>query len=153
MIVYRLAKSKYIDDLSGIGARITGGRWNSPGLPLVYTSSSRALCTTEVAVHLPLGILPHDYCLATIVIPDMIHIEVLDVKKLSSKWNVFPPPVSTQKMGDKFITAHKNLLLKVPSAVVQGDFNYLINPLHPDIKKIKIKHVEPFTFDDRLFKR
>jgi RES domain-containing protein len=153
MIVYRLAKKQYIDDLTGAGARMTGGRWNSQGLPMVYTSSSRALCMAEVAVHLPLSILPKDYCIASILIPDAIAIEELDVKKLPKDWSKFPPLMATQKMGDRFVLGHKYPVLKVPSAVVQGDFNYLMNPLHTDSRKIKIKTIEPFTFDDRLFKR
>jgi RES domain-containing protein len=153
MIVYRLARSKYINDLSGIGARLAGGRWNSKGLSLVYTSSSRALCMAEIAVHLPLGILPRDYCLAQILIPDSIIIESLDIKKLPKGWNQFPLIAATQKMGDKFILDHKHPVLRVPSAVVQGDFNYLINPLHAGMKKIKIQDTEPFTFDQRFFKR
>ena len=153
MIVYRLSKEKYIADLTGTGARMTGGRWNSQGLSMVYTSSSRALCMAEVAVHLPLSILPKDYFMATILIPDSIPVEEIDIKKLPKNWSKFPPLTTTQKVGDKFVLEHNNLVLKVPSAVVQGDFNYLVNPLHSDSKKIKIKSIEPFTFDDRLFKR
>jgi RES domain-containing protein len=153
MIVYRLARSKYINDLSGIGARLTGGRWNSKGLGLIYTSSSRALCMAEIAVHLPLGILPLDYCLAQILIPDTFSIESVDIKKLPDGWNQFPGISTTQTIGDKFILDNKNMILKVPSAVVQGDYNYLINPLHTGIKKIKVREVEPFTFDERFFKR
>ncbi|NQU32919.1 MAG: RES family NAD+ phosphorylase [Bacteroidetes bacterium] len=70
MIVYRLTKAKYSNDLSGKGAAKTGGRWNSKGIPVVYTCESRALCTSEIAVHTPLGILPLDYMLITIEISD-----------------------------------------------------------------------------------
>jgi RES domain-containing protein len=153
MIVYRLGMSQYINDLSGTGARLSGGRWNNKGLPMIYTSSSRALCTAEVAVHLPLGILPKGYCIASITIPDTTKIESIDIKHLPQNWNHFPFSPATQKLGDNFIQNNKHLVLKVPSAVVQGDFNYLVNPLHHDIKKIKIKLVEAFSFDERLFKR
>ena len=153
MIVYRLARSKYINDLSGLGARLAGGRWNSKGLGLVYASSSRALCMAEIAVHLPLGILPHDYCLAQILIPDSMIIDSVDIKKLPKRWNQFPFIAATQKTGDKFILDNKHTVIRVPSAVVQGDFNYLINPLHMGMKKIKIQDTEPFTFDQRFFKR
>ncbi len=70
MIVYRLSKSKYSADLSGKGAEKAGGRWNSKGVAMVYTSASRALCTAEVSVHVPLGIVPVDYELVSIEIPD-----------------------------------------------------------------------------------
>jgi RES domain-containing protein len=153
MIVYRMALSGYINDLSGTGARMAGGRWNSKGLGLIYTSSSRALCMAEIAVHLPLGILPHDYRLAQILIPDSLAIESLDIKKLPLGWNGFPGITATQKIGDKFILDNKHIALRAPSAVVQGDFNYLINPNHTGMKKIKVRDVEPFTFDSRFFKR
>lgn len=153
MTVYRLSKRQYINDLSGVGARMYGGRWNSKGLPMIYTSSSRALCTAEVAVHLPLGILPSDYYMASILIPDHIHIEELAMKKLKKEWPLGSSLSATHKIGDKFIMDSHHLVLRVPSAVVQGDFNYLINPLHPHLQKIKIKTTEVFTFDERLFRR
>jgi RES domain-containing protein len=153
MNVYRLSKSIYADDLTGNGARLVGGRWNSKGLPVIYTSSSRALCTVEVAVHIPLGILPQDYRLVTISVPDSLSIQELDNKKLPEKWYEFPYTHQTQTIGDDFIKAAKYAVLKVPSALVQGDYNYLINPTHADIKKVKIKSMESYKWDERLFKR
>ena len=151
MIVYRLSKSKFSNDLSGKGSEKSGGRWNSKGTALVYTGQSRALCTTEIAVHTPLGILPNDYELVTIEIDDAIEIKELDVRKLSKKWMVFPHAHETQVLGDKFVAENKYLILKVPSVVVQGEFNYLINPNHPLINKVNIKAIEKFNFDERLF--
>jgi len=151
MIVYRLSKSKFSNDLSGKGAEKSGGRWNSKGTALVYTGQSRALCTTEIAVHTPLGILPNDYVLVSIEIPDSIEIKELDIRKLSKKWKVFPHAHETQVLGDKFVTENTFLILKVPSVVVQGEFNYLINPNHTDIHKVKIQAIEKFNFDERLF--
>jgi len=151
MIVFRLSKSKFSNDLSGKGAEKSGGRWNSKGTPIIYTGQSRALCTTEIAVHTPLGILPNDYELIEIEIEDSIEILEIDTKKLSKKWKVFPHAHETQVLGDKFVTENKYLLLKVPSVVVQGEFNYLINPNHPEIHRVKIKNIEKFSFDERLF--
>lgn len=148
MIVYRLSKSLYAGDLSGKGAEIVGGRWNSRGFAVLYTSQSIALCVTEIAVHIPLGILPKDYELIHIEIPDS---EVFEIKKLPKDWNIFPHSDSTQKLGDKFLKENKFLLMKVPSAAVQGEFNWLINPRHPLFSEVKILKREKFTFDDRLF--
>lgn len=75
MIVFRLSKSTYTADLSGKGAEMSGGRWNSKGTAMVYTSQSKALCTVEIAVHTPLGNLPLDYTLVTISIPDELTIQ------------------------------------------------------------------------------
>ncbi len=151
MIVFRLAKAKYSHDFSGKGAEKTGGRWNSKGVSIVYTSESRALCTAEIAVHTPLGLLPTDYEIITIEIPDSIKIRTLAIKNLPSNWNSIPHSGSTQEIGDEFIRQNKTAVFKVPSAVVPGDFNYLLNPKHDDFTKVKIKKTKVFGFDDRLF--
>ena len=150
MIVYRLSKSKYSADLSGKGAERSGGRWNSKGVTMVYTSTSRALCTAEVAVHMPLGIVPADYELVTLEIPDDFITEAC-IDDLPADWRSFPHPDSTQKLGDRFIREGKFLALKVPSVVVQGEYNYLINPGHEAAAKIRVVSTEPFLFDKRLF--
>ena len=148
MIVYRLSKEMYANDLSGKGAEIVGGRWNSKGNAALYTGQSIALCVTEIAVHVPLGIVPQDYRLIHIEIPDE---EYFEPKKLPKDWNSFPHPNGPQKIGDNFLKANKFLAMKVPSAAVQGEFNYIINPRHTDFAKVKIKKIEKFTFDNRLF--
>lgn len=153
MIVYRLARAKFCQDLSGRGAELTGGRWNSKGIPMVYTSSSRALCMTEIAVHMPLGILPADYFLITISLPNDAPMAAYNEKNLPVGWNSFPHKNVTQAIGDKFIKDEKFLVLKVPSAVVQGDYNYIINPRHKSMAKVKIEDIEDFRFDERLFIR
>jgi RES domain-containing protein len=151
MIVYRLGKEKHKNDLSGKGAEKAGARWNSKGQAVVYTSESRALCTTEIAVRTPLGNLPEDFYLTTIEIPDGFEILELKAAALPPDWKTIPHPNSTQLIGDKFITEGKYPVMKVPSAVVQGDYNFLINPAHKLAAKIKIIKTEPFEFDKRLF--
>jgi RES domain-containing protein len=151
MRTYRLAKQNFAVDLSGKGAEISGGRWNSKGVSVVYTSQSRALCLVEIAVHVPVGIVPVNYYMIEIEIPDKIEFYPVSEKNLPADWNSFPHSPFTQKIGDDFIAAYKFLILKVPSAVVQGDFNYLINPRHPDFGLVKVIQTEPFTFDKRLF--
>lgn len=151
MIVFRLSKSKYSKDLSGRGAEKSGGRWNSKGTVMVYTSESRALCTTEIAVHTQLGILPKDYVLVSIKIPDDLKTHTLNLKGIPDDWNSIPNSGSTQDLGDHFVRANNFAVMKVPSAVVPGDFNYLINPFHPDSSKIKITKTEIFSFDKRMF--
>ena len=151
MIVYRLCSSAWKEDLSGRGAEITGGRWNSKGTAVVYTSSSRALCVAEIAVHTPLGCLPVNYCMVEIYIPDTSAIKEILPLVLPQKWQSFENRHKTQLMGDTFIQENIVLMLKVPSAVIQGDFNYLINPRHKDIRTVQIKNTEDFGFDERLF--
>jgi RES domain-containing protein len=151
MIVYRLSRAKFCKDLSGKGAELAGGRWNSKGTPILYTSDSIALCTVEVAVHMPLGIVPFDYQLVQLQFPD--NIEILEIAEsiLSEDWKTFPHSNATQVIGDEFIQVQNALVLKVPSAAVQGTYNYLINPRHPEFSKVAIVSIESFEFDKRLF--
>jgi len=151
MKVFRLTKAKYAGTLSGVGAAKFGNRWNSKGVEMIYTAGCRALAVTEILVHLPTGLIPQDMMMLQIDIPDDLNIQVLDTKILPPDWNVFPPRVVTQQLGDAFVFENRFAVLKVPSAVVQGDFNYLLNPNHPDFKRIKIISQEPFGFDVRLF--
>ena len=153
MIVFRLSKSKFATDLSGKGAEKSGGRWNSKGTALVYTSASRALCTAEIAVHTPLGNLPTDFKIITIEIPEDNLVKELQVDELPSDWKSIPHAHSTQVIGDKFVSEGNFAVLKVPSVVVQDEYNYLVNPAHTDAREIKIIAVEPFNFDERLFIR
>jgi RES domain-containing protein len=152
MIVYRLSRSKYSHDLSGKGAELAGGRWNSKGTPMIYTSQNISLCMAEVAVHIPFGIIPVDYELITMEIPDD---EILELRKseLPKNWKLVLAQIDTQKIGDQFYQKSEKLVLKVPSVIVEGEFNFLINPNHKNSKKVKIKKVEPFAFDARLFVR
>jgi len=153
MIVFRLSKQAHINDLSGYGAEKAGGRWNSKGIPVLYTSASRALAVVEIAVHVPFGIVPVNYYLAAIELPDDAAILKLKPADLPLNWSKNPFVKATQSVGDGFIRANNYLILQVPSAVVVGDHNYLINPRHPDFKKVKVKSTEPFVFDVRLFKK
>lgn len=151
MIVYRLVKARYSHDISGKGAELCGGRWNSIGTPMLYTCQSRALAMTEVAVHIPLGILPDDYVLLTLYVPDEAGMKVFPPSKLPSAWYHYPPMSTTQRIGDEFIKEAAYLVLQVPSAVVREDFIVLINPNHAAFHDIKILESNPFIFDKRLF--
>lgn len=152
MKVFRLIRRKYSIDFSGKGAAKSGNRWNSKGVEIIYCAESRALAMAEVAVHLTIATLPGDYLMAEIDIPGSISMKSVKEKDLPEDWNTFPHSISTQRMGDDFIYSKEVCILKVPSAVVKGDFNYLINPNHPDFKKIKVDNNYVFPFDRRMFK-
>lgn len=153
MIVYRLSKARFSRDLSGKGAEITGGRWNSKGTAVVYTGESRALCMAEAAVHIPMGSIPDDYVMVEIEIPDDVATEKILPEMLKTGWDSFPHPHTTQIIGDEFVSRNQALALQVPSAVVSGDHSWLLNPAHSDFKRIRIVEIIPFSFDQRLFKR
>src|SRR5690349_20226228 len=98
MIVYRLSKGQYHADLSGKGAELYGGRWNSKGVALLYTSQSRALAFAEVAVHLPVRIVPKDYYLVSISFTDTIKILEIAEADLPNDWRSNPHSNSTQRI-------------------------------------------------------
>lgn len=150
MEVFRLTRAKYAETLSGKGAALFGNRWNSKGVEMIYTSASRALAMAEVLVHLSLNQIPKDYKMLCIDVPDTIKVQNLKSTELSKHWHKSPPGIQTQEIGDEFIMKNKFCLLKVPSAVVYGDFNYLINPYHKNFQKIRIKSIADFPIDERL---
>jgi RES domain-containing protein len=129
-----------------------GGRWNSTGVEIIYTAESRSLAMAEVAVHFTLATLPEDYMMMTLAFPDTLSIHELRESDLPSNWNVFPHLLTTQTIVDKFIQENKYGLLKIPSAVVKGDFNLLLNPNHKHFKKIQIVEIIKFPFDQRIFR-
>lgn len=151
MRVFRLTKQKFVDEFNGKGAAKFGNRWNSKGVEIIYCAQSRALAMAEVAVHLTFATLPSNYLMMEIEIPDAVIISELNLNVLSKNWNSFPHISETQKIGDGFINEKKACVFKVPSAVVKGDFNFLINPFHSDFEKIKIETISDFPFDRRLF--
>lgn len=155
MKVYRVEREKHLDTtLKGVGAAFTDGyRWNSLRTYLVYTAETRALATLEVSVHLDLNEdLPTDRYYVEIDIPDDIDIIELRIEDLPRGWNSKPPIIETQYIGDDFVKDLEAAVLKVPSAIVPPEFNYLINPHHPDTKKIKVVNARSFEFDERIKK-
>lgn len=152
MEVFRLSRDKFTLALSGKGAAIKGARWNSIGVELIYTAANRSLAMAEVAVHFTLSTLPDDYVMMTIFIPDTIAIMQINESDLPTDWNMFPHLVSTQQFGDKFAAENKYCVLKIPSAVTAGDYNFLVNPNHIQFTKIKVIESQKFPFDKRIFK-
>jgi RES domain-containing protein len=162
MRVYRIARKQFARDLSGIGAELFGGRWNSVGIPMLYCAESTALAQLEALVHLPNQGVPLDHELVTIEIPDTAPIEEFPLSELSQilsdlgktdngPFRLRPPAALTKKIGDDFVNARRNLALKVPSIIVPESSNYLMNPKHPLAESIRIVSAVPFSFDSRLF--
>lgn len=150
MIVYRISNTVYSDDISGSGAKINGSRWNSKGVPALYTSQFISLAVLEMLVNTHFK----DYSIALdlmyINFPDGQSITNIDMKNLKNNWK--DDLEYTRYMGDEFFKQKETLVLKVPSAVIHEEYNYLANPLHPDFKKIKIIKTKSFWPDERLFK-
>lgn len=118
---------------------------------MIYTAENRALALAEIVVHLTAATLPNDYVMLTIEIPDSLKITEIKAAQLAVGWNVFPHTLETQKSGDNFIRNGNTAILKVPSAVVHGNYNFLINPMHKGIEKIKVSDIQGFPLDNRFF--
>ncbi len=149
MIVYRIANSLYKDDISGMGAKIKGARWNQQGFNMLYTAENISLSTLELLVHIGLPYIKSNFHLLTIFIPDDGSLREINVSKLKKNW--LEDEDYTAFMGTEFLKNNINLTLKVPSAIVNEESNFLINPYHPDFKKVKIKKSNPYIFDKRLY--
>ena len=152
MFVYRISKKIHIKDLSGIGAGLYGGRWNPKGINMVYTSGSIALATLEYLVHNFHLLSTAEICLAKIEIGKPSSMLKIKNRDLPSGWNrQMYLQMATQQIGKDFYFKGKNYILKVPSAVVPGEFNLLLNPQHKHHAYTKVVEViDPFTFDQRL---
>ncbi len=150
MFVYRIAKKDVVKDLTGTGAKLFGGRWNNKGTAVVYTSETRALATVEFLVHVSLSNAPRGLMIATIEIPDSIAPEDVPRGSLPRGWRDYPPPRQVADLGAQWAKSGKSLLLRVPSAVVEQEYNILINPLHSAMPRVVLKEVAAFEFDKRL---
>jgi len=149
MDVYRIASALYIKDLTGIGPKTYGGRWNYRGIPAIYTSETRALAALEFLVHIRTRT-SDNLRIVSISIPDSIVPLEFPIETLPKGWRDHPPPFKLAEMGTDWLKSLKSLLLRVPSAVIPNEFNIIINPIHKDMKYVKISHVEDFTYDKRL---
>lgn len=150
--VWRLSKAKFArTPLDGEGARLYGGRWNSPGTALVYTSSTLALAELELLVHVDRADAPTDLVAIELEIPARLRVETVDAADLPPRWKRYPAPANLARIGDEWASSLRSAVLRVPSAVVPREFNYLFNPLHPDIARIKEVGREKVVFDERLF--
>lgn len=147
---WRICKERFANTaFDGEGAFRDGGRWNSEGVRVVYVAGSAALATLEILVHVSE---PDDlYRTPFVLIPvDFAADLVTEPPALPPGWHEDPPPVAAAAIGDQWVESQTSLLLKVPSAVIHSEFNYLINPAHPRFGELIIGPAEPFQFDSRL---
>ncbi|HEY7894883.1 MAG TPA: RES family NAD+ phosphorylase [Gemmatimonadaceae bacterium] len=150
MHVWRLIKTRYASTaFDGEGARRNGARWNSRGTRAAYASSNPALAILEVLVHMTSGGRFLGYSLIAATLDDAF-IETRATSSLPKDWHAWPVPPHVQAIGDAWIQSRSAVAIRLPSAVVPADHNILINPDHPEFKRLHIHSVEPFEFDPRL---
>jgi RES domain-containing protein len=149
---WRITKTRYASRaFDGEGARLHGGRWNSRGTRVAYASESVALATLEVVVGLQDAGLLSAYSLIRIDFPERL-VEVVDPDALPSSWKQHPPSPDSQGVGDVWVAEGRSAVLKVPSAIVEAEHNYLLNPAHHDFKHVVIHRPKRFRLDPRLLK-
>ena len=150
LVVWRICAARWAATaFDGEGARRFGGRWSSKGVPVVYCSESRALAMLEVLAHVdaPELLARTEWVLVSACVPgDLIERPA----RFPLNWRDFPAPAETRRFGDDWAAGGSSTALRVPSAVVPGEFNYLLNPAHPDFARISRGRPEPFAFDSRL---
>jgi len=149
MRVYRIGKTKHANDLTGEGARLFGGRWNHKLTPCIYTSESRALALLEYTVNINIEDISRALSITIIEIPT-ISIQEIEEVQLPGNWKQVPAPSSTKDLGTHLLKTSAKLVLKIPSSVITEEYNYLLNPLHPDSKLFKIVDIRDFVYDVRI---
>jgi RES domain-containing protein len=139
------------NDLSGTGAKMTGGRWNSKGTPVVYSAANIALATLETVHYLSGGGLPLNRYLVRIDIPDAIWAARQVLDPLPGGWDAISAGLAARTAGDAWIAAGATALLLVPSVIVPDEYNVLINPQHGDTSSIVATTLKRWIYDSRFF--
>jgi RES domain-containing protein len=139
MVVYRIGKTKFSNDLSGEGARLHCGRWNHILTPCVYTSGSRSLALLEFSVNINIDDIPKTLSITTIEIAEKAVLK-MSIDQLPSNWTAYP----------RLVAAKEYAVIQLPSTIIQQEFNYLLNPMHPNVHMFKIVDVEDFVYGVRI---
>lgn len=148
-IAYRLTQMRYQQEaLSGYGAMRFDGRWHKRGVPMVYAAESPALALLETLVHVERAeLMVREYVTLRVEFEDK---HLSRIATLPDDWRAWPWPTSTQQLGTAWMQAEASVVLKVPSAIVPAQKNYLINPTHPEFEELDVSAPEPFPVDSRL---
>lgn len=147
---FRLVQAKWMDSaMSGKGAMISGGRWNPPGLPMVYLAESRALAALEVVVHAPREVLGLEWRVFRVEVPDEL-IETAVVGRLPADWRDLPSSSGARGFGASWLRGGGSVALRVPSVIVPEEWALIVNPQHDDFFRIRIEKAVEFRFDPRI---
>lgn len=152
MLLWRICRRRYAASAwTGEGSRLFGGRWNNPGASVVYTSTSLALAAVETFVHLEPNLRPDDLVSIAAELPAGLPAARIDPAGLPADW-ARRRDESLREFGDAWLCAAETAALYVPSAAIRGEWNVLLNPAHPDFRRIRSQRPRPFEFDLRMFR-
>ena len=153
LLLWRIVKEKHAAAaFDGEGAKRYGGRWSPRGLAAVYLGGSLSLAALETFVHLAAEDARLRFVSIRVAVPDDVAVETLDMKRLPDDWRGEPPPAAGQALGGEWLRGGLSALLRVPSVIVPHEANYVLNPLHPDARKIALAKPHAFGFDQRMWK-
>jgi RES domain-containing protein len=151
--LWRICKRKYAPTaFSGEGANRVGGRWNSPGHRIVYTSATLSLAALETFVHMEVEDMGTMLAYVRADVPTEVKIDRLEISQLPSNWRQIPAPSALADIGNRWFTSGKTAILAVPSAIMPIEYNYLVNPSHPDFAKFILESPQALELDPRLWK-
>jgi RES domain-containing protein len=149
--VWRICKTVRIAAAwDGDGARRVGGRWNHRGVPIVYASATLSLAALEFLVHVDPDIAPSPLSALAASLPERLAVETWDIAALPGDWRAVPAPTALRDRGSAWAVSRRTAVARAPSALIPGEWNYLLNPRHPDFESIQIEDPVDFSFDPRL---
>ncbi len=150
---WRITKAKHVQTaFDGEGARLYGGRWSSPGRRVVHLAESLSLATLEILVHLQHTPALADYVMFTVDFPPEC-VKTLSARDLPDNWRAYPAPTQTQAIGDAWLQDAESVILRVPSAIVAQEHNFLVNPAHADFARLTLEGPFRLDIDPRVMKR
>ena len=150
--VHRLVAARFRESVwSGEGGLYVDGRWHTPGRRIVYTAQSLSLAQLEILVHISDRQQLPALSLAQASIPETLSIQTIEAADLPAHWRQFSPySEETQRLGMQWLTRARSPVLKVPSAISAAEWNFLLNPAHPEFGQVRLGEPKPFAMDPRL---
>lgn len=149
-VVWRIARRRFALDRLGIGARQDGGRWNSPGVGVIYTGRSISIAALEKFVNLA-AVVPPDLVLVRVELPDNYSFEEPALADLPPDWNAVPTAPSSMQLGTQWAQENRSLVLYVPAALIPEEANAVLNPNHPEFAGVTMTIERAFHYDPRMF--
>jgi RES domain-containing protein len=149
MRIFRIADRRH-PVWSGAGAMLMGGRFNSPGRPVIYGALNFAGAMLEVLVHARIGKVPKHHVWVEVDVPADVSVEQAELEDLPAGWDA-PNAQVARRFGDQWIEEGRSALLVVPSVVARAERNVLVNPNHPEAARLVASAPQPVVWDQRLF--
>lgn len=152
-LVWRITRRRHAGRaFDGEGARLHGGRWNPPGVAVVYTSATFSLAALEYFVQLDPDAAPDDLVAVAAELPAGAAVRSIELAELPASWRAYPAPEALREIGAAWVRAGTTPVLSVPSALIPHERNLLLDPSHPDLAALRALPPEPFSFDPRMWK-